>query len=105
MSTTDRFYWGQAGTTYYAVDSGQIIALLYWEAAGLSPVAGPDGEPVFTEAGWFWLATDNPERHFAVDAPDPSGDLGEEQLAAVIDLALEAAAKEIISYLDGHGRL
>lgn len=101
----DRFYWGQAGTTYYAVGDGQIVALLYWEAAGLGQEGGPDGEPVITEAGWFWLTTDNPDRHFALDAPDPSGALGDAELATVTDMALEAAAKEILSYLDGHGRL
>lgn len=91
---TDRFYWGRAGETYYAVDDGQIIALLYWDG----PAAGD-------EPGWFWLATDRPEKHYSVDAPDLSDGMAEAVSAAVTDIALEAAAKAIISYLTGHGRL
>ncbi len=100
---SERFYWGQAGNTYYAVDNRQIVALLYWDSAGVE--AGPDGEPVITEAGWFWLPSDAPDRHFPIDAPDPSPGMGEAELAAVIEVALEAAAEEVLKYLDGHGRL
>ncbi|MGI8801085.1 MAG: hypothetical protein ACR2KV_02785 [Solirubrobacteraceae bacterium] len=100
---SERFGWGQAGSVYYATDEGRIVALLYWEAAGV--LDGPDGEPVFTDPGWFWLAADTPDRHWPIEAPDLYDGMGDAERTAVIDAALAAAAGDILRYLDGHGRL
>jgi hypothetical protein len=101
----DRFRWGQAGSVYYLVDRGTIIALLYFEGEGVGQEGGPGGEPVVTPAAWCWLAVNDPDQHYELDAPAMTADMTDADLAAVNDAALEAAAGQILDYLDRAGRL
>jgi hypothetical protein len=101
----ERFYWGQAGSVYYLVDQGTIIALLYFEGEGVGQDGGPGGEPVVTPAVWLWLASDDPDQHYALDAPAMSAEMTDAELAATHDAALEAAQEAILDYLDRAGRL
>ena len=69
-----RFYWGQAGWAYYLMDRdrGHIIALLYWDNEELAAEGGPDGEPCIAEPAWAWLAADDPDQHYELQAPVPT---------------------------------
>ena len=101
--SAQRFYWGQAGGTYYLMDRdrGRIIALLYWESEVLGLVDGCEDEPCVCEPAWAWLAADNPDMHYELLAPVPTHDMSDEELAAAHDEALDEAQVQILEYLKG----
>lgn len=106
-SRRDRFYWGQAGSTYYSVDEwqGRIIALLYWTDEQLGCEGGPDGEPVICEPGWLLVPADEPDYHREICAPPLTREMTDAELADAHDIALEAGGRAIIEYLDLKGML
>ncbi len=103
-SERDRFYWGQAGSIYYAIDrwQGRIIALLYWTEEQLG---GRDGEPVILEPAWLWLPAEEPDYHRDISAPPLTRGMTDAELAAAHDIALEEAGRAILDYLDSRGML
>jgi hypothetical protein len=51
---------------------GRIMALVYWERAGVAQRSGPGGEPVVTDPGFSWVPVDLPWEHFYLfQAPNP----------------------------------
>jgi hypothetical protein len=92
--------WGQTeGPTEYLVIDDRIVALLYWSGAALGHEGGPDGEPVVTDSGWFWVATDDPDNHSQVHAPPLREDMSYDELAAAWDAARAEATREAVAWL------
>jgi hypothetical protein len=106
-SRRDRFYWGQAGATYYSVDQwqGRIVGLLYWTEEVLGCEGGPGGDPVILEPGWLWVPADEPDYHRDVTAPPLTSGMIDPELAEAHDIALEAGGQAILQYLDSKGQL
>lgn len=103
----ERFYWGQAGWSYYLVDrqAGSIVALLYWDNEQLGEEGGPDGGPVILDPAWMWLAADDPDMHNDLQAPVPTSMMSYEELRAAHERALGEAQVVILTYLGGKGLL
>jgi|GEM_PF-4674894 len=102
---TQRFYWGQAGATYYLVDGGRIIALLYWEDELPGLTDGDEVQPVIAGPAWSWLAADEPDIHRELEAPVPTREMSAAELSEAHDHALNEAQLAILDYLEEKGQL
>ena len=93
-------YWGEAGHTYYAVQSGRMVALAYWSPPEPGELDGPGGEPVVVDPAWFIVMASDPDHHVTlVDAPPLRPGMPYEELVNATDAALAVAESEIESRL------
>lgn len=90
-------YWTEAGSyTWGLVVDGRIVGLVYLTVDNLGE-EGPGGEPLLLELRWSWVRVDDPDKHHLVEgAPDLTGDLSHEEIAAGMDGARAVAAEAIL---------
>jgi hypothetical protein len=66
--------WVAVGVSAFGlVQDDRILAVVYWSPADVAETADGGHEPVVTEAGFSWVASDAPWDHFYLcGAPHPS---------------------------------
>ncbi len=87
--------WVRIGTTYGAVVDDRIVALVYHADARRGEVGGPGGDRGLAEPAWFLVWTDDPHRHFQLEAPPWRAAMPHEELEQLAYVALAEAGKAV----------
>lgn len=93
--------WVPIGTTYGAVVSERIVALVYHARERRGEVGGPGGNGAVAEPAWFLVWTDEPHRHFQLSAPPGTAGMSREELEQASYVALAEAGEVIDAKLSG----
>lgn len=93
--------WVPIGTTYGAVVSEKIVALVYHANERRGKVGGPGGNGALAEAAWFLVWTEEPHRHFQLSAPSGTPGMSREDLEKASYVALAEAGEVIDAKLSG----